>query len=593
MGCGTSSLRNKQPEKVVKAALVIQNWYRGYRARLMARQHYALAIFQSIEYADEQSQMQLSNFFSFMLEHYKHARKEDLVLVNRLRETNLQDLKDRQSYVELVEVPKSYDGPRLQFPLTFTDIDVLLEAFRQQQVLHAHYVLEVLFETKKILRKMPNFTHVTTSPSKEITICGDLHGSLEDLLLIFYKNGLPSENNSYIFNGDFVDRGRNSIETLMVLFVSFLVYPSDLHLNRGNHEDFMMNLRYGFTQEVLYKYKLHGKQILKVLEEVYTWLPIGTIIDDEILIIHGGISESTDLNLLHRLERNKMKTVLMPPMSVNRDQAVDLKKDKAGKIMASGKATSSNSLSEQLSKHEWEQVITVFSASDYYEEGSNRGAYIRLAHDMAPRFFQYRATSASCLSPLYQRVEVMEYSAIRILKERIIARKTDLIRAFQLRDHSRSGKISVAQWAFSMENILELNLPWRTLSPHLVNIDSDGNVDYMSIFQDVHIVKSLETVKSAVIETLYRYRSDLKIIFNIIDSDHSGMISIEEFRAMWKLFSSHYNVCIDNTQLDELAHTMDLNRDGSIDFNEFLKTFYIVHKYDKLKTPHNKFAKFK
>ncbi|XP_069896882.1 serine/threonine-protein phosphatase with EF-hands 1-like isoform X1 [Dipodomys merriami] len=655
MGCGTSSLRNKQPEKVVKAALVIQSWYRGYRARLMARQHYALAIFQSIEYADEQSQMQLSNFFSFMLEHYKHACKEDLVLVNRLRETNLQDLKDRQFYVELVEVPKSYDGPRLQFPLTFTDIDVLLEAFRQQQVLHAHYVLEVLFETKKILRKMPNFTHVTTSPSKEITICGDLHGSLEDLLLIFYKNGLPSENNSYIFNGDFVDRGRNSIEILMVLFVSFLVYPSDLHLNRGNHEDFMMNLRYGFTQEVLYKYKLHGKQILKVLEEVYTWLPIGTIIDDEILIIHGGISESTDLNLLHRLERNKMKTVLMPPMSVNRDQAVDLKKDKAGKIMASGKATSSNSLSEQLSKHEWEQVIdllwsdprgkdgcypntsrgggcyfgpdvtakflskyhlktiirsheckpdgydichdgkviTVFSASDYYEEGSNRGAYIRLAHDMAPRFFQYRATSASCLSPLYQRVEVMEYSAIRILKERIIARKTDLIRAFQLRDHSRSGKISVAQWAFSMENILELNLPWRTLSPHLVNIDSDGNVDYMSIFQDVHIVKSLETVKSSVIETLYRYRSDLKIIFNIIDSDHSGMISIEEFQAMWKLFSSHYNVCIDTTQIDELAHTMDLNRDGSIDFNEFLKTFYIVHKYDKLKTPHTKFAKFK
>ncbi|KAM4819064.1 serine/threonine-protein phosphatase with EF-hands 1 [Thomomys bottae] len=655
MGCGTSSSKDKKPEKMVKAALVIQKWYRGYRARLKARQQYALAIFQSIEYADEQSQMELSNFFSFMLEHYKHSRKEDTVLVNRLFESNLQDVKDRQYYLELIEIPKSYNGPRLQFPLTFTDIDALIEAFREQQILHAYYVLEVLFETKKALKEMPNFTHIMTSPSKELTVCGDLHGNLDDLLLIFYKNGLPSESNPYIFNGDFVDRGRNSIEILMVLFVSFLVYPQDIHLNRGNHEDFMMNLRYGFTQEVLNKYKLHGKQILQVLEDVYTWLPIGTIIDDEILIIHGGISESTDLNLLHHIERNKMKTVLMPPVSVNKDQVNDLKKSKAGKAMTSGKATSDDSLSEHLSKQEWEQVIdllwsdpkskkgcypntsrgggcyfgpdvtstilskyhlkmiirsheckpdgydichdgkviTVFSASNYYEEGSNRGAYIRLAHGMAPRFFQYRATSASCLSPLYQRVEVMESSAIRILKEKIISRKTDLVAAFQLRDHSRSGKISVAQWAFSMENILELNLPWRTLSPHLVNMDNDGNVDYMSIFQDIEIVKSVETVKYTVIETLYRYRAELKIIFNIIDSDHSGLISIEEFRAIWKLFRSHYNVHIDDTHVDELAHTMDLNKDGSIDFNEFLKTFYVVHKYDKLNRPSTKFAKFK
>lgn len=43
----------------MQAALVIQTWYRRYRARLRARQHYALAIFQSVEYADEQGQMQV------------------------------------------------------------------------------------------------------------------------------------------------------------------------------------------------------------------------------------------------------------------------------------------------------------------------------------------------------------------------------------------------------------------------------------------------------------------------------------------------------------------------------------------------------
>ncbi|XP_043315228.1 serine/threonine-protein phosphatase with EF-hands 1 isoform X2 [Cervus canadensis] len=600
MGCGTSSAtKDKKSEKALKAALVIQNWYRGYRARLKTRQRYALTIFQSIEYADEQGQLQLSNFFSFMLENYTRVQEKEPGLVTRLFGSSIQD-KDRQDYLGLIEVPDSYCGPRLQFPLTFTDIDLLIEAFKQQQILHAYYVLEVLFETKKVLQQMPNFTHTSTSPSKEITICGDLHGKLDDLFLIFYKNGLPSVSNPYVFNGDFVDRGKNSMEILMILFVSFLVYPNDLHLNRGNHEDFMMNMRYGFTKEILHKYK--------------------------------------------------MRSVLMPPIPMDGDRAE--KKNKLGTTIVAQGIRTSGSFSEQLTKQEWEQVvdilwsdprgkrgcypntnrgggcyfgpditakilnkyqlkmlvrsheckpegyeichdgkvITVFSASNYYEEGSNRGAYIRMSSGTTPRFFQYQITRATCFRPLYQRVNAIESSAIRMLKERMISRKTDLTRAFQLQDRNKSGKLSMGQWAFSMENVLGLNLPWRSLSSHLVTTDKDGNIDYMSGFQDVHIQKPVKEVQSTLIETVYRYRSDLQIIFNIIDSDHSGLISMEEFRSMWKLFKSHYSVHIDDSQFDELAERMDLNKDGSIDFNEFLKAFYVVHKFDKLNKSDNKLA---
>nr|XP_007989372.1 serine/threonine-protein phosphatase with EF-hands 1 isoform X1 [Chlorocebus sabaeus]XP_007989378.1 serine/threonine-protein phosphatase with EF-hands 1 isoform X1 [Chlorocebus sabaeus] len=647
MGCSSSSTKTRKSETSLKAALIIQNWYRGYKARLKARQHYALTIFQSIEYADEQGQMQLSTFFSFMLEHYAHVHKEELELRNQSLESE-QDMQDRHDYVDLIDVPDSYNGPRLQFPLTCTDIDLLLEAFKEQQILHAHYVLEVLFETKKVLKQMPNFTHVQTSPSKELTICGDLHGKLDDLFMIFYKNGLPSESNPYVFNGDFVDRGKNSIEILIILCVSFLVYPNDLHLNRGNHEDFMMNLRYGFTKEILHKYKLHGKRILQILEELYAWLPIGTIVDNEILVIHGGISETTDLNLLHCIERNKMKSVLIPPMETDRDYDTDSKHNKVGVTFnAHGRIKTNRSSIEHLPKHEWEQIIdilwsdprgkngcfpntgrgggcyfgpdvtskilnkyqlkmlirsheckpegyeichdgkvvTIFSASNYYEEGSNRGAYIKLCSGTAPRFFQYQVTKATCFQPLRQRVYTMESSAIKILKERVISRKSDLTRAFQLQDHRKSGKLSLSQWAFCMENILGLNLPWRSLSSNLVNIDKNGNVEYMSSFQNIHIEKPVQEAHSTLVETLYRYRSDLEIIFNAIDTDHSGLISMEEFRAMWKLFSAHYNVLIDDSQVNKLANLMDLNKDGSIDFNEFLKAFYVVHRYEDLMKP--------
>lgn len=50
----------------------------------------------------------------------------------------------------------------------------------------------------------------------------------------------------------------------------------------------------------------NSEKLLKLIEEVYRWLPLGSIVNNKVLIVHGGISESTDLDLIKSLDRGKV-----------------------------------------------------------------------------------------------------------------------------------------------------------------------------------------------------------------------------------------------------------------------------------------------
>ena len=66
---------------------------------------------------------------------------------------------------------------------------------------------------------------------------GDLHGQFYDLMqLLTPEVGGEPPDSSYVFLGDFVDRGHNSVETLSLLLCLKLKFPGHVTLLRGNHE---------------------------------------------------------------------------------------------------------------------------------------------------------------------------------------------------------------------------------------------------------------------------------------------------------------------------------------------------------------------
>ncbi len=78
-----------------------------------------------------------------------------------------------------------------------------------------------------------------------LKICGDIHGQYYDMLRLFEYGGLPPES-SYLFLGDYVDRGRQGIETICLLFALKIKHPTKMHILRGNHESASITRIYGF-----------------------------------------------------------------------------------------------------------------------------------------------------------------------------------------------------------------------------------------------------------------------------------------------------------------------------------------------------------
>lgn len=143
-------------------------------------------------------------------------------------------------------------------------------------------------------------------------ICGDIHGQYYDLLRLFEYGGFPPEAN-YLFLGDYVDRGKQSLETICLLLAYKIKYPENFFILRGNHECASINRIYGFYDECKRRYNI---KLWKTFTDCFNCLPIAAIIDEKIFTMHGGLSP--DLNSMEQIRRVMRPTDVSHPFRSSR-----------------------------------------------------------------------------------------------------------------------------------------------------------------------------------------------------------------------------------------------------------------------------------
>jgi serine/threonine-protein phosphatase PP1 catalytic subunit len=147
-------------------------------------------------------------------------------------------------------------------------------------------IKSVCVDGEALLRREPNVLTI----NGPVTIVGDIHGQHYDLLRIFEAHGVPPQT-TYLFLGDYVDRGEHGIEVMVLLLALKLAFPRNMYLLRGNHECHEITKLYGFHEECKERY---SPKLWEYFVDVFNVLPVCAIVQKKIFCVHAGISPDID-----------------------------------------------------------------------------------------------------------------------------------------------------------------------------------------------------------------------------------------------------------------------------------------------------------
>ena len=146
-------------------------------------------------------------------------------------------------------------------------------------------LMRLIGKAKSLFEVEPNLIDIKSPCS----IVGDIHGHILDLFRILKTQGLPDKR-KYVFLGDLVDRGEFSVETITLVYLLKVLWPSNVLIIRGNHEFNFLAYNGGFMGSVMEEYGDMG--IYMAFMKSFSYIPLALRIDGVMLCVHGGIGPS-------------------------------------------------------------------------------------------------------------------------------------------------------------------------------------------------------------------------------------------------------------------------------------------------------------
>ncbi|KAF9669433.1 hypothetical protein SADUNF_Sadunf14G0107100 [Salix dunnii] len=318
-----------------------------------------------------------------------------------------------------LDVEPQYSGARIEGDIVTLDfVKKMMDDFKNQKCIHKRYAFQIVLQTREMLQALPSLVDINVPEGKHFTVCGDVHGQFYDLLNIFKLNGLPSEGNPYLFNGDFVDRGSFSLEVILTLFAFKCMCPSAIYLSRGNHESKSMNKIYGFEGEVRSKL---SETFVELFAEVFCCLPLAHVINGKVFVVHGGLFsvdgvKLSDIRAIDRFCEPPEEGLMCELLWSDPQPFPGRGPSKRGVGLSFGKDVTQrflqdNNLDLVVRSHEVKdegyeiehdgKLITVFSAPNYCDQMGNKGAFIRFeAPDLKPNIVTFSAVPHPDVKPM-------------------------------------------------------------------------------------------------------------------------------------------------------------------------------------------------
>lgn len=281
------------------------------------------------------------------------------------------------------------------------NIDHMISTLSRGELPNKRCISELIELATSVLDSEPNVLRL----EPPITICGDSHGQLYDVLHLFEVVGQPGETR-YLFLGDYVDRGYYSIELICLLLCFKVKYQHDFFLLRGNHETRAVCEEYGFLAEV--NAKLGDAEIWRKFTNLFDYLPIVAIVDSRLFCVHGGLDPSIEtVAQIERIDRRKEPELTSgfagllwsdPSESVS-----DWKRSnrRAGYLFnrrLTNEFLQQNGLQMVVRSHELvdgykkmfnDKLVTVWGAPNYCYLSGNRGSCLRVESGEVDVYFVY------------------------------------------------------------------------------------------------------------------------------------------------------------------------------------------------------------